>query len=359
MKIAIAGCEHDTFDQELAIAEREGVELQYAYRHTFTPEEILERCQDADAILSERAFFGRRTMERLPKLVAIGRYGAMVSGLDVRAANERQIAIFSVPDASTEAVSDHALTLALMLLRDVAFQDRRVRLGDASFVRSRPLHLFSELTYGVLGCGRIGSSVARKAQALGFEVLVSDAHVRQDTYNGFQAVDFEDLLARCDVLSVHLPRGGSTFHLIGRTALKLMKPSAIIVNTGDGDVVDLRALSTALQEGRLRAAGLDTLDEEPMPTDAASLCLDRLVLTPHMAWYTEETLDVVKRRTIQNVIDYLKGRPLHDMLNPQILTGETVWPVERLHIEVGPLPPTIDPTLGGMPGPLIPGPKRR
>ncbi|MCL1841802.1 MAG: hypothetical protein FWF75_08675 [Propionibacteriaceae bacterium] len=346
MKIAIAGCEHDTFDQEREIAAREGIDLEYAYRHTFTPEEMPEKCLDADAILSERGFFGRRTMERLPHLVAVGRYGPGLSGLDVPAACERNIALFHVPDLATEAVSDHAIALAVALLRDIVSQDRHVHLGDADVVASRPLHLFSELTFGVLGCGRTGTATARKAQALGFSVVVSDAHMRSAMYEGFPAVDAEDLLASSDIVSLHLPRGGSTYHLIGRTTLPLLKPNAIVVNTGDGDTVDLGPLCTALQEGALRGAALDTTDQDPATMAVASSFPGRLIITPRMAWYTEETYDACKRRAIQNLIDYLLGRPVHNMINPQILTGESTWPVARLHIEPNPRPAMTDPTTG-------------
>jgi len=358
MKIAIASCDHDTFDQEIEIAEREGVELAYAYRHRFTQEEIAENCRDADAILMQRGFFGGRTLEKLPNLVALGRYGVDEDGFDVPAACVRQVGLFNVPDFATEAVSDHAIALALALLRDVAYQDRRTRVGETSFHSSRPLQLFRDLTFGVVGCGRAGVATARKAAALGFDVIVNDSHIKPALASGFPNVTIDVLLSHADVVSLHVPLHSSTHHMIARKALALMKPTAVLVNTGRGSTVDLRFLTEALQEGRLRAAALDVVENEAVPADSPALGLDRLVLTPHMGWYTEATYDALKRRVIQNVIDYLKGRPLHDMVNPQILTDETSWPVERLHIPPTPLQPTIDPTLGGRPGPLIQPPRR-
>jgi D-3-phosphoglycerate dehydrogenase len=336
MKIAIASCDHDTFDQEQEICAREGVELAFAYRHSFTQEEIAENCRDADAVLMQRGFFGDKTLERLPKLVALGRYGVGVDGWDVRAASARQVALFNAPDFATEAVSDHAIAMALMMLRDIPYQDHLVRTGEATFTRSRPMRLFAGLTFGVVGCGRVGMATARKATALGFKVIVNDAHIVAALSSGFPSYDIEDLLRVADVVSMHVPASAGSYHMIAQRALSLMKPSAVIVNTSRGNVVDLRFLATALQEGRVRAAALDVLEEEPMPTDVAALALDRLTLTPHMAWYTEDTYDALKRRALQNVIDYLKGRPVHDMVNPEILTGETAWPVPRLHVPPAP-----------------------
>jgi D-3-phosphoglycerate dehydrogenase len=289
--------------------------------------------------------------------VALGRYGFDNDGFDVPAACERQVGLFNVPDFATEAVSDHAIALALTLLRDIAYQDRLAHAGEASFIASQPLHLFSELTFAVIGCGRSGVATARKATALGFNVIVHDSHIKPALASGFHRVMLDELVRTADVISLHVPLNASTHHMFARKLLGRMKPSAILINTGRGSTIDLRFLTEALEQGRLRAAALDVVEDEVVLAKSPAMALDRLVLTPHMGWYTETTYDALKRRIIQNVIDYLKNRPLHDMVNAQILTGETSWPVERLHIPPTPLQAFPDPTLHGRPGPLIQPPR--
>lgn len=329
MKITIADCDHTAYDEERAVAARFGTDLTWEGADAHTPDEIVARCYDADGIALQYARFDAALMDRLPNLTVLGRYGVGVDSIDIQAATARGIAVCNVPDYGTESVSDHAIALALALLRDIGHQSRLALVGQASFLSARPGHLASASTMGIIGCGLIGSATARKAEALGLRVIVCDILADGPVFHGYPAVSLEDLLAEADIVSLHTPLTDQTYHMIDAAALALMKPTASLVNTARGAVVDTDALVSALQAGHLRGAGLDTLETEPVPVDSPLLACDRVIVTPHIAWYTEETYGVLKTRTIENIATYLSGTRPRDIVNPEILTDAVTLPVPR------------------------------
>ncbi len=318
MKLVITECDHDAFAPEEAVAAEFGAELVFAQARTTA--ELIEAAHGADGLIVQYATISAEVLDALPTVRAIGRYGVGVDTLDVAAATARGIAVCNVPDYGTEAVSDHAIALALAQLRDIPRLDRLSRAGRSGFPAIRPEFLFAGRTFGILGAGRIGSATARKASALGFEVIVADvlAEVPEE-FGGYPSVSLSELLARADVLSVHTPLTPETRHLIGRDTLALVKPGVVLVNTSRGPVVDSEALAEALADGRVRAAGLDVLETEPIPLDHPLLAFDTVCFTPHTAWYSEETYVELKRRTVENVAMVLAGRRPRNILNPEVL----------------------------------------
>lgn len=169
--------------------------------------------------------------------------------------------------------------------------------------------------------GLIGAATARKAKALGYTVVGYDP-LREPgtrTDDGVEVLTFPDLLARADVVSLHVPLNERTHHLIDAQTLALMRPGAMLVNTCRGGVVDTAALVDALKNNRLQAAGLDVFEEEPLPLSSALLELERVILTPHAAWYTEQSYAELKQRTMENVVDVCQGRTPRNILNPEVL----------------------------------------
>lgn len=320
VRLVITECDHDAFEQEEAVAAAYGASLVRADAHT--PDELVEACAEADGIIVQYAHITAEVLDRLPRLRAIGRYGVGVDTVDVAAATQRGIAVCNVPDYGTEAVSDHAVALAVALVRQVGRADTLVRQGRPEFANVRPVRLFSELTFGVLGCGLIGAATARKAAALGFRVQVCDVRAEGSTWQGFAAVDRDTLLATSDVVSVHTPLDSETRHLIDTEALVQMRPTAYLVNTSRGGVVDTEAVVAAIEAGGLAGAGLDVMETEPLPADSPLLGMERVILTPHIAWYSEETYGELKRRTVENVAEYLSGRRPRNIVNPDVLTLE-------------------------------------
>ncbi|WP_432572677.1 C-terminal binding protein [Kineococcus sp. SYSU DK005] len=319
MRIVITDCDHDSVDVERAVARDAGADLVLA--RCRTEDDVVAAGADADALVVQYAPVTARVLDALPRVRVLSRYGVGVDTLDVPAATARGVAVCNVPDYGTEDVSDHAIALALTLARGTARLDRAVRAGTHSLEHVKPLHRVATRTFGVLGLGRIGAATARKAAGLGYAVVGADprAEPGTTTAQGVRVLGTEEVVASSDVLSLHLPLTAGTHHLIGEDLLARARPGAVLVNTSRGGVVDTAALVRALRSGRLAGAGLDVFETEPLPRDSELLQLEQVVLTPHAAWYSEESYAELKRRTVRNAVDVLAGDPPPDVLNPEAL----------------------------------------
>ncbi|MFH5821064.1 C-terminal binding protein [Georgenia sp. AZ-5] len=321
MKIVITDLDHASADVEREVAATAGAEL--VLTQGTDPAEVVANAAGADGLLVQYAAITAEVLDALPSVRAVGRYGVGVETVDVDAATARGVAVCNVPDYGTEAVSDHAVALALTVGRGIGTLDRNLRAGVTDLTPALPVHQFAGRIFGVLGYGAIGRATARKAAGVGFEVIVTDATLAPGTATpeGYEVVGQGELLRRAQVLSVHVPLVPSTRHLLDAAALATMRPDAIVVNTSRGGVVDTDALVAALAEGRILGAGLDVFETEPLPADHPLTRFDRVVLTPHAAFYSEESYAELKRRTIGNVVDVLAGRTPRNIVNPGVLRG--------------------------------------
>lgn len=325
MRIDITECDHDSFAIEEEVAARHGAELRV--HRARDADEIVAACAGADAIVVQYARITADVLDRLPGLRAIGRYGVGVDSLDVEAATARGVAVCPVPDYGTESVSDHAIALTLAALREIPRMDRAVRYGADAFPAIRPMHTIAGRTFGVVGVGRIGTATARKAAALGFEVVGHDiaAPPGETVFHGVPTLSLTDLLERCDVVSLHTPLDASTHHLVGATELARMRDGAVLVNTSRGGVVDTDALVDALARGALRGAALDVSENEPLDPWHPLTGFENVTLTPHLAWYSEESYAELKRRVMENVAAVCAGERPRDVLNPEALGPRDAW----------------------------------
>lgn len=320
MRIVITECDHDAFEPENVVTNAVGAELVITQSQGAT--EVVANAANADGILVQYADITAEVMDALPRLRVIGRYGVGVDSVDVPAATARGIAVCNVPDYGTETVSDHAIALTLSVARGIPRLDRGVRAGALDLAAVRPLYKTGGRVFGVIGLGRIGSATARKAAGLGYEVIgydVSGSEDAEKTSHGFPVVSFDELLERSQVVSLHTPLDTTTRHMIGASELARMRSDAVLVNTSRGGVVDTDALVTALREGRVAGAGIDVHELEPLPADHPLTTFDNVVLTPHLAWYSEESYTELKRRTAQNVVELLSGDIPRNILNPEVL----------------------------------------
>ncbi|WP_307857690.1 C-terminal binding protein [Paenarthrobacter sp. DKR-5] len=318
-RIVVTDWDQDSLAEEEAVAESRSMELVRA--DCRTEEDVIRAAAGAQGILVQYAPVTRKVFEALPELKAVGRYGVGVDTVDVEAATDSGVAVCNVPDYGTEDVSDHAIALALTLARGVAALDRAMRRGDYSLAPAQPLHRLSGRVFGVVGLGLIGAATARKARGVGYSTIGFDPLQTPGTVSpdGTTVVTFEELISRADVLSLHVPLNRHTHHLVNAEVLARMKPGALLVNTCRGGVVDTEALVEALQSGSLRGAGLDVFEEEPLPSTSSLLGLQNVVLTPHAAWYSEESQEELKRRTAENVMDVIAGRAPRNIVNPEVL----------------------------------------
>jgi D-3-phosphoglycerate dehydrogenase len=319
VKIVITECDHDSFTPEHEVTDPAGVEL--VLTQSRTAAELIAGASGADAILVQYARITAEMMDALPQLRAIGRYGVGVDSVDVDAATARGIAVCNVPDYGTESVSDHAIGMTLAAARGIPRLDRGMRAGSFDLRAVRPLYQIRGRVFGVIGMGRIGTATARKAAGLGYQVIGYDiaAEPGAKTFHGFPSVGLDELLERAQVVSLHTPLTDVTRGMIGVDQLALMRPDAILVNTSRGGVIDGVALVEALRTGGIRGAAIDVHESEPLPAGDPLMSFDSVVLTPHLAWYTEESYDELKRRTVANVVAVCAGRAPRNIVNPEVL----------------------------------------
>jgi D-3-phosphoglycerate dehydrogenase len=277
-----------------------------------TPEEILAVAGEADAVLAGSA--PRFTAEVLSRLRCRGivRYGVGTDSVDLEAARRHGIAVARVADYGTEAVAFHAVATACALIRRLPDGDRTIRDGGWGFAPLRPLHLPSTTTVGIVGFGRIGRQAAACFRGLGFAVVAYDELAPVPPETGVRTVDLPTLLATSDVVSLHAPGSPDGSPLLDAAALARMRAGSVLVNTARGSLVDIPALVAGLAEGRPARAGLDVFPGEPADIAAFAGVEDRVLLTPHMAWYTEESEHDLRRKAAAETVRLLTGLPLLD-----------------------------------------------
>jgi D-3-phosphoglycerate dehydrogenase len=311
--VVITDCDHDNVDPERAALEGHDVELRVLACRT--PEEVAAQAGDADVLINQYVPITSEVLDALPRCRLVVRYGVGLDNVDVAAATERGVWVANVPDYGRDEVADHTLALALSLLRGVVALDRSVRDGTWDLAAARPLRRLSTLTWGVVGCGAIGSAVAQRAAGLGMRVLGYDL---PQVASGppVERVGLEELLEAADLVSLHAALTPDSHHLIGAAALGRMRPTAFLVNTARGGLVDAAALLAALGNGKLAGAALDVLEGEP-PDDLGWRVARhaRAVATPHAAWYSEEALHTLKTEVAREALRVLEGKKPRSPVN--------------------------------------------
>jgi D-3-phosphoglycerate dehydrogenase len=252
----------------------------------------------------------------------IARYGVGVDSIDVSAATARGILVTNAPEYCTAEVADHAVALILALARRVVGLDRFVRAGNwhGSIQFSGPVSRLSTLTLGLIGFGRIARLVARKMAGFVRTIVAHDPFVEQDLADGYgvQMVELDELLARADLISVHTPLLPTTHHLISAAQLARMKPTAYLINTSRGPVIDEIALIRALQTKRIAGAALDVVGSEPLAADSPLRTFNNVILTPHFASYSVEATQDLRTSVAQSVADVLEGYWPRHVVNPAV-----------------------------------------
>jgi phosphoglycerate dehydrogenase-like enzyme len=288
---------------------------------TLTEEALIPLVADADAMIAGVEPITPRVLEAAPRLRLIARRGVGYDTVDVAAATARRIPVTITAGALTDAVADHTMALLLAVARRIPELDRLVKAGGWDRIPSVDV---SGKTLGLVGFGAIGRAVAKRAQGFGVRVLAYDTlpdPVAAATL-GATLCDLETLLAESDFVSLHVPLMPGTRGLIGEAALRKMKPTAFLINTSRGPVVDEGALIQALKESRLAGAGLDVFQHEPL-RDLALAGLPNVVATPHVAAHTAETLARMERSCAEAVLAVCSGRRPAHVVNPEVYSRPT------------------------------------
>ncbi|MEM7172998.1 MAG: C-terminal binding protein [Pseudomonadota bacterium] len=280
--------------------------------------EALDRAgaRDIQAMIASYAPVTEQVLGALPQLKMISAAGVGTDHIDVAAARARGLWVANVPDANAEEVAVHALAMALSLLRGLGTFDRMVRDGHWDFHAAGPLRRPSGLTLGIVGLGQIGRLLGERATASFGGLLAFDPFLTAQEWPGsISQCALEDLFRRSDVISLHLPLTPKTHGLVNQGLLEKMKPGSYLVNVARGGLVDLDALLWALDQGILAGAGLDVLPTEPPPADHPILNRPDVLLSPHAAFYSEQSEEEGRRKAVDNIIQWARqGRPPYVVL---------------------------------------------
>jgi D-3-phosphoglycerate dehydrogenase / 2-oxoglutarate reductase len=295
-----------------------GADLQLAPHAT--PEEILKVAAPADALLVTYAKITAEMIGQMKKCRIISRFGIGVDNVDLDAATAAGIVVTKVPDYCIDEVSDHAMALLLALARKIPASNAQVHAGRWEMKAVVPIHRLRGRILGLVGFGRIPQLVAPKAKAFGLHVIVHDPFVQAGVIarERVDQVDFDELLAQADFVSIHTPLLPETRNLFSTEAFSRMKPGAYLINTARGPIVDEHALAKALDAGQLGGAALDVMPNEP-PAGSPLLGRENVIITPHTSFYSEESLLELQRKAAQEVADVLTGRAPKNPVNPAAL----------------------------------------
>ena len=292
-------------------------------RTGLAPEALREIVADYDAlIVRSQVAVDAPLIAAARRLQVIGRAGVGVDNVDVDAATRAGITVVNAPTGNTIAAAEHTIALLLAVARRIAAADASLRAGEWARSRYQGVQLRGR-TLGVIGLGKIGMAVAERARGLEMTLLGSDPYVaaEQAALRGVELVDLDTLLARADVVTVHVPMSRATAGLISAAAIAKMKPTAIVLNVARGGIVDEAAVATALLEGRLGGAGVDVFESEP-PAGSPLLDAPNTVLTPHLGASTAEAQVAVSEEIAEQVLDVLAGRPARYAVNAPLLSPE-------------------------------------
>lgn len=286
-------------------------------------EELAAATRDADAVMVEQAKVTARLIGGMERCRIIVRHGVGYDTIDVAAATEAGICACNVTDYCTQEVADHTVAMLLSLARSLPALDAGVRAGEWEGVREAGRNRRIEgQTLGVVGYGKIGQAVARRARGFGLKIVAFDPLIGADAMQAMGAtkVGMDELLATSDFVTLHVPLSPATRHLINADSLSTMKPTAFLVNTSRGGLVDQRALYQALAGGDLAGAGLDVLESEPPSREDPLLTLRNVLLSPHAAFYSEDSAHELHRRMASQVAAVFQGEVPANLLNPEVLS---------------------------------------
>lgn len=296
------------------------VDAELLLADTGDEEEIISLAPKADAILTNWKKVPAAALDAAPNCLVVSRYGVGVDNIPVEHATSLGVLVTNVPDFCVEEVSDHAMALLLACARRITCFDRATRAATWDLDLVRALPRLRGQTLGLVGFGNIARTLAPKALGFGLRVLAYTPRVKAGLQDGVELTnDFARLLAKSDYLSLHAPATPATQGLIGERELRAMKPTAYLINTSRGALIDEQALTRALHENWIAGAALDVLAQEPPHPDHPLLASEKTIITPHTAFYSETSIAELETKAATNVAEVLRGRLPATVVNPAVI----------------------------------------
>jgi D-3-phosphoglycerate dehydrogenase len=285
-------------------------------------EEIIVKAREPDVVFTVRTAFTRRVFENLPKLQAVIRCGIGYDNVDVDAATDNHVLVVNIPDFCFEEVSNHAIVLLMACAKKLVRMNHLLKTAGwgASRRIMQPMGSIWGQTLGIVGCGNIGRMTARKAQCFGLKVIGHDPYVDQNLTreSGIVLKSLSEVMGESDYVSLHPCLNQETFHLIGEKELALMKPSAYLINTARGSVVDEPALIRTLQAKSIAGAGIDVFEKDPIDPDNPLLKMDHVIVTPHSASYCDASFKRLRISVGQEAVRVAQGKWPRNVVNQDV-----------------------------------------
>ncbi len=289
-------------------------------------DDLVAEAGDVDIIMVVYAKITKRIIDSAKKLKGIVRYGIGVDNIDLNAATERKIAVANVPDYCIGTVADHAFAHLLALSRKILVADKIVRTGEYVGAWASPSNKIKGLdlegkVIGIIGLGKIGRAVVARAKGFGMEVIAYDPYLDKELVKALNVklVDLDTLLRESDFVSIHAPLLPETRGIISERELKMMKKTAYLINVSRGPIVDEKALYKALREGWIAGAGIDVYEKEPPDPGNPLFKLENIVLTPHIAWYTEDAFRRLEMSAANEAVRILQGQLPRNLVSKKVL----------------------------------------
>jgi D-3-phosphoglycerate dehydrogenase len=315
--VAVSDSVFPNLDQARAVLSKIGAEVRLAAEAK--PEAILGVARDADALLTTYAKITGEMIRQMKRCRIISRFGIGVDNVDIPVATERGIVVTKVPDYCLDEVSDHAMALLLAAARKITLANAQVHAGRWEMPAVVPIHRLRGSVLGLVGFGRIPQLVAPKAQAFGMRVIANDPYLPKEVFEhaGVENVELDYLIGTADYISIHSPLLPETRGMFNANLFRRMKPTAYIINTARGPIVDEKALADALDAKQLAGAALDVMPTEP-PVNSPLFGRDNVILTPHTSFYSEESLVDLQTKAAEEVARVLTGQAPRNPVNPEV-----------------------------------------
>jgi D-3-phosphoglycerate dehydrogenase len=317
-KVVITDAEYPSFNVEKKVLSQLNVD--FVKCQCTTEEELIRHCRDADALLNQYAKITPHVIENLNHVKIIARYGIGVDNVDLDAARKKNIFVTNVVYDICD-VADHTIMLMLALTRKISQVEESIKKFEWDWKQFHPIPRIKGKTIGIIGLGRVGRQVARRLSGFDVQLLACDPYIPVDVFTTYHAkqVDYKTLLEHSDIVTIHVPLNKETRNMISTNELKTMKKKAIVINAARGGIVDEKALCEALKKKEIAGAGLDVLEHEPIQKENPLLHFENVIITPHMGWYSEDTVDEVQRIAAEQVLQCLQGRIPSNLVNKEVI----------------------------------------
>ncbi|MGN0149519.1 MAG: C-terminal binding protein [Clostridia bacterium] len=315
-KIIICDLDHSDVNAETKVLNDAG--YNFKWLHCKTQKEVIENCKGAVVLLNQYVKMDRTIFEALPTVKCVVRYGVGYDNINLEDAKKYGVQACNVPDYGTNEVADQALAFMMALSRKTVLTNNLIRNGVWDYQKEIPLYRLGACTVGICGVGRIGSAFANRVHALGCRVIAYDTKYGRPEYKApdfVEFVSFEELLKNSDIISIHCPLDENTYHLFDKNAISLMKQSSYLINVARGGIIDEDALLWALDNNKIAGAGIDVVEHEPLSAGSPLLKHDNFLISPHTAWYSEQSAQELKRKAAEEAVRFLNGEPVHYPVN--------------------------------------------